>query len=417
MAETAEDRYKERLKRVEDAISLKVPDRVPFLPNTHLLAARFAGLSAQDAFYQTDRWVAANKQMVLELEPDMYFAAAAVYPGTALDILDCRQIRWPGHGVSGFSTFQFVEGEYMKADEYDAFLADPSDYIIRVYMPRLYGALEPLRNLPSIDALFLQGYKGAIFGSAVFADPSIAEAFASLYRAGLEASKYLAILGGFDREMAALGFPQAFGVTTYAPFDLISDMLRGMRGTMLDMYRQPDKLHKTMEKVFPMLLKSAVDGAKRGGNPRVFIPLHRGSDGFMSLKQFETFYWPGLKKLILGLVDAGMTPCAFLEGDCTTRLPYLRELPRGKVLAMFDTTDIFKAKEIVGDTICIVGGMPVSLLSTGTPEQIKEQTRRLIEGVGRGGGFIMSARTVLDDAKPELVKVWAECTREYGGYR
>ena len=266
MAETAEEQYKERLKRVEDAISLNVPDQVPFLPNTHFLSARFAGLSAQEAFYQTERWVAANKQMILELEPDMYFAAAAVYPGTTLDILDCKQIRWPGHGVSGFSTFQFVEGEYMKADEYDAFLADPTDYIIRAYMPRLFGALEPLRNLPPIDALFIQGYKGAI-GSAVLANPSIAEAFASLYRAGLEASKYLAILGGFDREMSPqrLVSRKRSASRTYAPFDLISDMLRGMRGAMLDMYRQPDKLHQTMERVFPMLLKNAVDSASRCG--------------------------------------------------------------------------------------------------------------------------------------------------------
>jgi hypothetical protein len=415
VAETAEDRYKERLKRVDDAISLKVPDRVPFVPNTNFFPARLANLSAQGAYYETDRWLAAVKQMILELEPDMYLTAASVYPGSALDILDCRQVRWPGHGVSGFSAFQFVEGEYMKADEYDAFLTDPSDFIIRVYMPRLFGALEPLRNLPSIDALFLQGYKG-VMGSAVLANPSIAEAFAALYKASLEASKYLAALGGFDREMAALGFPQAFGATTHAPFDLISDMLRGMRGTMLDMYRRPDKLHKTMERVFPMLLKSAVDGGKMRDNPRVFIPLHRGSDGFMSLKQFETFYWPGLKKLILGLIEAGMTPCVFLEGDYTTRLPYLRELPRGKVLAMIDATDIFKVKEIVGDTVCIMGGMPLSLLSTGTPDAVREHTKRLIDGAGRGGGFIMCASTVLDDAKPELVKVWAECTSEYGRY-
>jgi len=93
----------------------------------------------------------------------------------------------------------------------------------------------------------------------------------------------------------------------------------------------------------------------------------------MSLKQFETFYWPGLKKLILGLIEAGMTPCVFLEGDYTTRLPYLRELPRGKVLAMIDATDIFKVKEIVGDTVCIMGGMPLSLLSTGTPDAVRSR--------------------------------------------
>ncbi len=415
MAEIAEERYKERLKRVEEAISLNVPDRVPFVPNTNFFPARLAKLDAQEAFYQADKWVGAMKQMILELEPDLYLVAASVYPGSALDTLDCKQIRWPGHGVSGFSAFQFVEGEYMKADEYDTFLADPSDFIIRVYMPRLFGALEPLHNLPPINALFIQGYKG-VLGSAALADPSIAEAFASLYRAGLESSRYLATLGRFDREMAALGFPPAFGATTHAPFDLISDMLRGMRGAMLDMYRQPGKLHKTMERIFPTLLKSALDGTKRVSNPRVFIPLHRGSDGFMSLKQFETFYWPGLKRLILELVDAGTTPFVFLEGDYTTRLHYLHELPKGKVVAMIDATDVFKVKEIAGDTVCIMGGMPVSLLTTGTAEQVRERTKRLIGGAGRGGGFIMCASTVLDDAKPELVKVWAESTREYGRY-
>ena len=63
------------------------------------------------------------------------------------------------------------------------------------------------------------------------------------------------------------------------------------------------------------------------------MALHRGADGFMSLNQFETFYWPGLKKIILALIDAGLTPFVFFEGDFTSRLEYLTELPKGKTQA------------------------------------------------------------------------------------
>lgn len=417
METTAEQSYRERLKRVEDAIQLKVPDRVPFFPLTHFLAARYAGMTSDEAFYDSDKWFAANKRMIEDLQPDLYFPPTSAYPGRALDALECRQIKWPGHGVPPHSTHQFVEGEYMKADEYDAFLDDPSDYLIRTYLPRVFGKLEPFKTLPPIRALFLYGYRATV-ASAVLAGPEVAGAFSALYEAAVEARKYASASAAFDKEMAERGFPSAFGGTgVYAPFDVFSDFFRGMRGTMLDMYRQPDKLLEAMERIFPILAQGAVSGAKRAENPRVFIPLHRGSDGFMSSKQFETFYWPGLKKLILALIDEGLTPCPFFEGNYTSRLEYLTELPKGKILGLFDSTDLFLAKKVLGDTMCLAGNMPLSLLQSGSPEQVREYTKKLIDVVGENGGFIMSSRTVLDDANPELVKIWADFTKDYGAYR
>jgi hypothetical protein len=394
-----------------------VPDRVPFVPLTHFYAAGHVGMTAEEAFYDTDKWFAANKEMFLDVEPDAYFPpVTAVYPGRSLDILQCTQLKWPGHGTPPNSTYQFVETDYMKADEYDSLLADPADYVVRAYLPRIFKTLEPLQKLPSLTALFIQGYKGSVT-AGVLANPEIAKAFEALYRAGVEAANYLAQSAQFDKEMAALGFPSAAGVSIYVAFDYISDMLRGMRGVMLDMYRQPEKLIAAMDRLFPILTSAGVAGAKRSGNPRVFIPLHRGSDGFLSPKQFETFYWPWMKKLIMTLIDEGLTPCPFVEGDYASRLEYFKELPKGKILAFMDATDIFKAKEVLGDRICIAGNMPMSLLQMGTPEQIKEYTKKLIDVIGKDGGFVMSARTVLDDADPERMKVWADCTREYGVYR
>jgi uroporphyrinogen-III decarboxylase len=152
------------------------------------------------------------------------------------------------------------------------------------------------------------------------------------------------------------------------------------------------------------------------GNPRIFIPLHRGADGFMSNEQFERFYWPTLRALILGLIDAGLMPCPFFEGGYDQRLSYLQELPAGKVMGLFDRSDLVKVKAAVGGNLCIVGGMPISLLQTGTPEQVQDHTREVIDTIAGDGGFIMSVSSVLDEADPELIRVWVETTKEYGVY-
>jgi uroporphyrinogen-III decarboxylase len=213
-----------------------------------------------------------------------------------------------------------------------------------------------------------------------------------------------------------MGYPAFATGIALAPYDLISDMLRGMRGTMVDMYRRPDKLLAAEEKVLPLQIGGAIGQAQMSGNPRIFIPLHRGADGFMSDEQFERFYWPTLKALILALIDAGLTPCPFFEGGYDQRLRYLKELPAGKVMGQFDRSDLAKVKAELGDTMCIAGGMPVSLLQAGTPETVRAETKRIIETIGRDGGFIMSNNTVLDEADPALVRAWVEATREYGEY-
>jgi uroporphyrinogen-III decarboxylase len=146
------------------------------------------------------------------------------------------------------------------------------------------------------------------------------------------------------------------------------------------------------------------------------IPLHRGADGFMSSKQFEIFYWPTFKKLLLALIDAQLTPCPFFEGDCTSRLEYLLELPRGKIMGHFDRTDLRYAKQVIGNHMCIRGNVPVSILQTGSSADVKEYCKKLIDVVGKNGGFIMSARSAIDEAKPENLKVLLDFTREYGVY-
>ncbi len=417
MEKTMQELYDERVKRVEAAIRLEEPDRIPIIPMFHLFPVKYTGLTMQQAHDEYETYLVSSKKTVLDFEPDMYYNPqfGVGLTGDLYDALDFKQIKLPGHGISPDLSFQFAEEEYMKADEYDAFLDDPTDYAIRTILPRTYGALDPLKYLPSLKTMLL-GYAAGTILASFASMPQMVSAFEALAKAGRASLEQAKLTGAYYKELAGLGFPVYIGPFTLAPFDMFSDMLRAMRGSMLDMYRQPQKLLEAMDKVYPMLLETTIDGAKRTKNPRVYIPLHRGADGFMSLSQFETFYWPGLKKLMLDLIDAGLTPCPFMEGSWTQRLEYLTELPKGKIIAHLDATDIFKAKEVIGHRICIQGNVPLALLQIGSPQEVESYCKKLIDVVGKGGGFILDAGGAMDEAKPELVKVMMDFTREYGVY-
>jgi len=411
---TPEELYSERTKRVQDAIELKVPDRVPFLPTLSFFPAKYAGISCEEAMVNPDKLSLAYRRAILEFGPDMYSSYASLVIGPMLKTLQCRWLKWPGHGVSPDAGFQFVEGEYMRAEEYDDFLFDPTDFILRVFMPRAYGALEPLNALPPLPSLY---YTRFLTGSAVFGRAEVTGAFQALLKSGREAQRTMSRAAEFTKEMADLGFPCQFGGVAYAPFDYLGDLLRGTRGIMLDMYRSPEKLHQAMDKLIPYILRGALGPAKGSGIPRIFIPLHKGLDGFMSLDQFKTFYWPSLRKLIIALIDQGLTPNVFWEGNCESRLETIRDIPRGKAVYAFERTDIFKAKRILGDTVCIRGNVPPSLLIMGSSQEVRDYCKKLVSVVGKGGGFMMDgASGIPDETKPQNLKAMEEATKEFGSY-
>ncbi len=414
MDNTIEQLYHEREKRVQTAIQIKEPDRVPIVVYFSFFPARYTGITCQEAMYDSKKMMSAWIKTIADFEPDMYENPfISRFLGRILDILDFKQLRWPGHGVGPDYTYQFLEGEYMRADEYDDFLFDLSDFMVRKYWPRIFGSLSAFSKLPPLHDLI--SYYVGLTNLAFLEVPEIADALAVLIKAGAEAQRILDGSRVFNEEVKKLGIPPQVGGSTEAPFDAIADFFRGTQGTMLDMYRNPDKLLVAIDKMLPIMLRIGINGVKRSGVPRVFIPLHWGC--FMSLAQFKTFYWPTLQKLMLGLIDEGITPCPFFESDYTSRLELIADLPKGKACYSFESTDIFKAKEVLGDHICLRGNVPLSLLSTGTPDDVKYYCKKLIDVVGKGGGFIMDSAVGLDDAKPENVSAMFSFTKEYGVYR
>jgi uroporphyrinogen-III decarboxylase len=214
--------------------------------------------------------------------------------------------------------------------------------------------------------------------------------------------------------MAQLGFPQAQGPTANAPFDYFGDNFRGSKGIMLDMYRRKDQLIAAMDKAAVFILRQALAAGARNPSKFVFIPIHWAFDGFMSLPQFKTFFWPSFRKVILGLIDGGLIPLVLWEGNCTSRLETIADIPRAKAVYWFERTDLVRAKEVLGDVVCLRGNVPASMMTTGTPQQVDAFCRTLIEKVGKGGGLILDgAIGIPDEAKTENVAAMFEAARKY----
>ena len=97
----------------------------------------------------------------------------------------------------------------------------------------------------------------------------------------------------------------------------------------------------------------------------------------MSLDQFKKFYWPTLRELMMILINEGLTPVPFWEGDCVSRLEIIKDMPPAKAMYAFEATDLIKAKDVLGDRICIKGGVPVSILAAGTPDDVRHIAKNL----------------------------------------
>ena len=135
----------------------------------------------------------------------------------------------------------------------------------------------------------------------------------------------------------------------------------------------------------------------------------------MSREQFEEFYWPTLKKLILGLADEGLLVWVFTQGKYNARLPYFKEIPAGTCLVHLESvTDAFRAKEVLAGSQCIEGNVSSSLLATASADEVEAYCVELADVCGKGGGFIMDHSAFMDEAKRENVKKMIEVAKRYG---
>jgi hypothetical protein len=406
--------FTEREQRFNDIVALRKPDRVPVIPLvTTYFPTRVKGVSNRDAGYDQPLRFRCMKEATLEYGWD-FAVPNGLFHSQGLEAVGALQVRWPGGDLADDAPFQYVEGEYVAEDEIDGFVADPDRFTLTTIFPRIATEFAGLgaMALPPLH-WFSNGYYLQQAASSLLAAPPMRRVLDSLVRLADAAAVSDAARQAHIEEMAALGYPWLWSCVTMTAFDLVSDYFRGLKGSSLDIYRQPEKLEALIELMRPASIEMPIAVAKLTGVPRVFIPMHRGADNFMNEEAFERFYWPTFKELIEALIAEDITPIPLFEGRYTSRLKYLAELPAGKVAAHFDFVDRKKFKEICSDTVCFWGNVPASLMCAGTPQEVKDDVKELIDLFGRSL-MIDCNLGIPDESRPENVLALREAVEEYG---
>jgi hypothetical protein len=383
--------YREKLNRYLAVMDCGKPDRVPIRLFLSEFTAKHAGYTLQEVYYQMDKNLDAVNKLLDDYDVDLTVTAPSLWWASQHDAVGARYLKYAGRELDVNMQFQYVEGEYMFPEDYDAFIADPTRWILSTYLPRLHKE---------------------------FAEPGS-------YRANLaliKGSMAMALQTGQNQQAGAgwatqYATPPAFTGMTKAPFDTLGDTLRGLKGVMKDMHRIPDKLKAAVEMLVPHNIFYGM--ATAGGDTQLplFIPLHRGSYPFLNPRQWDEYYWPTLKAVIEGLWSQGKRTLFYAEGNWTPYLEKIAQLPEKSIIFHVDMTDMAQAHKILGGRFCLSGNVPNTLLAYGKPAEVRDYCKRLIEQYARDGGFIMDASAVIQwDAKEENIRALIEATREYGVY-
>ena len=417
----------EKDQRYYDAIALKEPDRVPIAPFSTFYSALQAGMTHKDAMYKPIKYAKNSLKVFEQYEWDQYPVIFIVCLGKLYDRLGLKQMKWPGAAdpelrLKDNQPFQYIEKHWMEPEQYKDLLRNPTDFVLQNIVPAQSTTFDAMKLIP--NAYELIGFTGGLSMLSFILDKNVKKMIKQARRSVLALINFALGMSKYEKGLNKQGNPmlQLRGIGM-APFDLISDMLRSMRGTMMDMYRNPEELKQTCELFVDYQLQSLEkENPLFSDKGVVFIPLHRGADGFMSNEQFEEFYWPTLTDVMEKLIARDYIPMPFFEGSYNQRLDYLEEFAKKhkrKMVYWFDDTDIFDVKDRMGDYVCIKGNVPGSLLVAGPPQKVEEYVKKSIEGCMEGGGYIVDGGIsgIPDEAKHENVKAMTDAVHKYGIYR
>jgi hypothetical protein len=404
--------FEDRRRRVMEATALHEPDRVPVIPVMEAFPIYYGGGTVRQILADYRVGEAWFDKFFADFKPDLGWDPVMFYPARFLEIIGLTWLRWPGkHIDEPNGMYQFIEGEYMKADEYGEAAFDPTQFMLQRWFPRSFSNLTGLAKLSFRNAMWA-GYMGTI---SAFGDPEVKATLARCMEAADLINEWFAYLDRYRRKMEEqFGIPLAYANSAFAPFDMVGDTMRGTEAVLIDMIERPAELLAYIDKVAEFALQDQIRAATTTGRPWVWFWLHKGGDEFMSDQQYARFYWPSLKRYVEGLVAAGLTPVLYCEGSYNTRLKYLRELPRGRVICDFEYIDMARAKKELGDVACIAGNVPNVLLAHGSRQEVVDCTRRLIDTCAPGGGFMLDTGALVDDAKPENLMAIFETAETYG---
>jgi len=398
MAKDMEQLYAERLNRYVTAMRNEKPDKIPIRPFVAEFTAKYAGYTCQEVTHDFEKAFAAARKCAADFDWDAV-VGNMVYVWTGLtQAIGTKYYAVPGIDISAETGFQYLEPPeekaFMKPDEYDQLIEDPTGFLFNVWLPRISADVSAMGEPTS--------YRNNL----------------SFLKGGMAMLNYFMAFGTQNELLRKeSGTVSAISGILKAPLDIIADKLRGYLGLVTDLMERPEKVMAACEALMPHLTHVALSGADPDKNVPIGFWMHRGCVPFVTMEHFDKFYWPTLKPIIEEIWAKGHQVLFYAEGNWNAHLKSFAELPDGSVVYHVDMADIFEVHKAIGHKFCISGGIPNFLLAYGTVDEVRNCCKKVIDGVARDGGYIMDASAIVqNDAKIENIKAMTDFTREYGVY-
>lgn len=424
MTDEASKKYSEKSKRMNDALALKVPDRVPINISGGGFMFVDAGYTIAEINYDTSLEKAkdAVRKFLERYDPDVATGLSMSFAGEG-----------PGHEMQGIKTLfisgmkdapikmsensgpQFLEQVMLPDEEMELFLNDYTKWGINCFLPRISSVLEPFKtfrislNHRSINDIVSQ-----------FSRPDIKEAIQKMWEINDFYTDYRMKCASADKEFQDLGYPSfGGGGRAVVPFDKYSDTFRGFILSLTDVYEYEEEMLAYMER-FQVENLEGIRNANRDGSRNgkfLAMALHKGFDGMLSDEQYEKYYWRHLKECIITAQEAGLVAQPFCEGKYDSRLKYLADINPGNVYYTFEAINMKNAKKALEGKACIGGAFPSELLYFGKKQQVIDKVKQLLDDAAPGGGYIFSLSAGLNaEAKRENVEAMFDTVKTYGKY-
>jgi hypothetical protein len=392
------EKYQRRLCRYMTAMRNEKPDCVPIRPFVAEFTAKVAGYTNQEVTHDYDKAFAAARKCAADFDWDAV-VGNMVYVWTGLtQAIGLRYYGIPGIDVPANMGFQYREPSetdaFMKEDEYDQLIDDPTAFLYNVWLPRVSTEIVP----PG--------------------DPSSYRNNLALVKGGMAMWNYFMAFGTQNQRLKEeSGTVSAIAGIFKAPFDILADKLRGYIGLTMDMMTQPKKVLAACEALMPHLNNVAITSADPNRRVPIGYWMHRGCKPFVSAGQFESHYWPTVKPIIEDLWKNGHQTLFYAEGDWKHHLQSFTELPAGSIVYHVDRGDVFEVNKVLGQKFCLSGGIPNFLLSHGKLEDLRAHVKKIIDEVARDGGYIVDASAIMqNDTCAEKLRALTDFVRDHGVY-
>ena len=291
-----EQLYQERLTRYVTALRNEKPDKIPIRPFVAEFVAKYAGYTCQEVVHDFPKAFDAAVKCAKDFDWDAV-VANMVYVWTGLtQAIGLRYYGIPGIGIPHTIGFNYIEPPedqaFMREDEYDALIDDPTGFLYNVWLPRVSTEVSQL---------------GA---------PSTYRNNLSFVKGGMAMMVYFMAFGPqIQRLRTECGTASAIAGIFKSPFDIIADKLRGYVGLTMDMATQPDKVLKACEALMPHLCHVGLTTADPLKQVPIGFWMHRGCVPFITPKQFQSHYWPTLKACIEEFWKHGHQTMFYAEGN------------------------------------------------------------------------------------------------------